>query len=219
LRDLKEVRLLADYKGTVRRICKMTFAAADSTLYIVPYVKEGRYFYGGKSLLEIQPKLKCRFDEDSDLYSELPHISIHQSGKIQISVGGAIAGPLLAVPLQDLRGEHVATVCIDRFADMPLFEKKLQTSGPRIDQVISIEPGVESGRFVIYLNGEKPLFSNKCPLKLSLIRPASINPLFIGIVPVAQEKLGNDEGGITVIAGWNRQREDEFEDFLYLRGQ
>jgi hypothetical protein len=219
LRDLKEVRLLADYKGTIRRICKVTFSPADSTLYIVPFVKEDKYFYGGKSLLEIQPKLKCRFDEDSDSYPALPHIAIHQSGQIQVSVGGAKAGPLFAVPLQDLRGEHVVTICVDRFDDMPLFEKKLQTSGPKIDQVVSVENGVESGRFVIYMNGEKPLFSSKCPLKMSLIRTGSLNPLFIGIAPFAQEKLGNDEGGITVIAGWNQNREDEFEDFLYLRGQ
>jgi hypothetical protein len=219
LRDLKEVRLLAEYKGTIRRICKMTFAAADATLYIVPFVKEGRYFYGGKSLLEIQPKLKYRFDEDSDLYSELPHISIHQSGQIQVCIGEAKAGPLFAVSLQDLRGEHVATVCIDRFADMPLFENKIQTSGPKIDQVVAVGNGVESGRFVIYANGEKPLFPCKCPLKLSLIRPAASTPLFLGIAPFPQEKLGNDEGGITVVAGWNREREDEFEDFLYLRGR
>jgi hypothetical protein len=84
---------------------------------------------------------------------------------------------------------------------------------------MAIEDQVESGRLVLYINGEKPVFYRKCSLKAKLIRLASLSSLFIGALPVAQEKLGNDAGGITVVAGWNLQKEDEFEDFLYLRGQ
>jgi hypothetical protein len=219
LRDLREIRLLADYQGTMRRICKLTFSPAESSLNIVPFVKQGKFFYGGKMLPETQSKAIFRLDNDLISDQEAPRLSIHQSGQIRVCVGKDQAGPLFSTPLKDLCGEHIVSVCIDRFADMPIYDKTIQNSGSRIDQVISVGNKVESARLVIYLNGEKPVFFAKCTLKVSLFRPGSQNPLFIGIMPIAQEKFGNDEGGITVIAGWNREKEDEFEDYLYLRGQ
>jgi hypothetical protein len=93
---------LADHRGTVRRICKITLSQADYGLNIIPYVKQGKYFYGGKFLPEIQSKIIIKCDEERASPDDPPHLSIHESGQVQVRVGTELAGPIRMTPLKDL---------------------------------------------------------------------------------------------------------------------
>lgn len=215
---VSEFQLVVQVENEVRRVCKFAFCKSDASIYLIPYAAGGEYFFGGERLPEHKASRSFSFTDQLST-TTAPKVSIHQSGLIHIRVGGEQAGPLSIPPLAQLRGEHVATICVDRFDKLPLFHRTPRKSGRAIDTIIRLPEGVQSGRFPLYLNGAMPKFksSNIC-LCVRLLRPSLRAPLYLGIAPLGQEPVADPKGkqGVTVICGWNPSKPT---DFLYLRGQ
>lgn len=116
----------------------------------------------------------------------------------------------------------MATVCFDRFEGLTVFTGSTFNFGPKQDQVIPIEDGVESGRLALFINASEPAFEcGPCWLTLTLRRPTLRSPLFVGVRAIPQASLGEPfRAGVTVIAGWNPTFDRlAQQDYLYLRGE
>ena len=218
--SLRKVRILAEHEGHLRLVCKLFFTDNDFSVYLIPYAKLGRYFFGTSSFKEREIDKTVDFTEqlNSDV---VPHLSIHDSGQVSVRDTMQQAGPLSIGPLVDLRGEHVATVTADGFDGLPLFEGEPRTSGGEIDHVIPVETGVGSGRPAMYVNGESPSFAYACRLTFTLDRMGRPKPLYVGVAPIAQSPLGDlARRGVTVISGWVPSvGVQEKSSFIYLRGE
>jgi hypothetical protein len=44
--NLNAARLLAQYRGELRRICKFVFSKGDASIYVVAYAATDRYLFG-----------------------------------------------------------------------------------------------------------------------------------------------------------------------------
>ena len=219
--DIRAVRILVECEQSLRSVCKIFFTANDASVYLVPYAAHGRYFYGGRSLGEQQ--VEDTFDFTTQLSSgDVPTLSIHQSGQVHVKVGAVRAGPLHIPQLTKLRGEHVATVCLDVFDGLPEHLGALEAEGSELDHVIPVETGVESGRLAMYVNGIEASFRcPQCRLMIRLVRSSLPQPVYIGLAPKAQLPLGSGpRRGVTVIAGWDPTLPTGApQDYLYLRGE
>lgn len=221
-KPIEEVRFLADYQGTLRKICKLRYSASDLSLYLVPYAPKGEYLYKQHKFPAQQTSDTFNFREGSIQANIEPHLTIHESGLVQVySQGFAKAGPLWIPRLPTLSGGHLATVTPDAFESLPVHEGELR-KGRRVDRVIPVEAGADSGKLVFYVNGQAPIFAEKAPmLVIPHRRPTYNGTLFIGVRIQAQPRLGVDaQTGTTVIAGWNPNLPAELlNDFLYIRGE
>ena len=167
-----------------------------------------------------------RFEEKvhflDDLSStEIPKISIHESGQVHAVSGKNRIGPLRASPLSDLRGEHIATVEFDDFSTLTEYTTKPKESGKDIDHIIPLPVDVKGGKLIFYAAGDKPSFqTHKCQIIVSMARGSLSNPLYIGINAVPKDLMGEPEDrGIIVLAGWDPTGVyQEGAGFLYVRG-
>lgn len=218
MQNVRELRLLVDLDGDVRSICKLAFSNRDASLYLFPYAPSGRYYYGDRSMKDVEFEDTFRFTDDN--FSErVPKLSIHESGQVHIKSSGITAGPLYIEPLSEWRGKHFASVSVDEFDILDKFEGSISKTGAKLDIVIPTPNVIKSGRFVFYLAGDRPAFVEPdCSFVISMMRETINRPIFIGIQPKAQEPIGEPKGqGIIVLAGW-RQSHDQGTDYLYIRG-
>ena len=151
-----------------------------------------------------------------------PKLSIHESGQVHIHAGSTRVGPLKTLPFRDYRGQHLATVCFDRFEGLATFEGTPKTSSSEQDLVIPIDSEVESGRLALYLNGEKSLFAGqtKCWFVVTITRPPHL-PVHLCVKALPQEPVGDLSrgGGVSVLAGWDPSLpESAPQQYLYVRG-
>ena len=218
--NLRELRLLVDLGNDVRKIAKIAFSNSDASLYMFPYAPNGKYYYGGRHMDEVEFEDKVRFTDD--IFSDqVPKLSIHETGQVHIKAKDSIAGPVLISHLSEWRGQHIASVSIDHFSSLSEFRGSISSEGSEIDHVIPVDEIVKSGRLVFYLAGDRAAFKEpNCRLVLTIARPTIENPIYIGIQPKAQDSLSDlDLGGITVLAGWNVAPEtSEGVNYLYIRG-
>lgn len=218
--DFRELRLLVDLGNDLRKIAKVAFSKSDASLYLFPYAPNGKYFFGGRHMEEVEFEDKIRFADD--LYSEnVPKLSIHETGEVHIKAKGAKAGPVSISPLAKWRGQHIATIGADNFQGLSPFTGSPSSRGPEIDHVIPVDEIVENGRFVFYLAGDRPAFEEpNCRLFVTLKRPNLPNPIYLGIQPKGQPPLsGPALSGVTAIAGWDAYpQEGQGVSYLYIRG-
>jgi hypothetical protein len=215
---INEFQVVVHVGIVARRVCKFAFCKSDASIYLIPYAAGGEYFFGGERLPERKASRSFSFTEQLST-TTAPKVSIHQSGQVHIRVGREQAGPLTIPPLGKLQGEHVATICVDRFDNLSPLNRAPKKSGKTVDVVMNVPDDVHSGRFPLYLNGTTPKFkSSKIQLVVRLLRPSLAAPLYLGIAPLGQEPVADSRGkqGVTVISGWNPASPT---DFLYLRGQ
>jgi len=220
MKNIRSVRLLVDTDNILRRLCKLSFSNKDSSLYIFPYAPNNRYFLGSRSMPEKEFEEKVHFRDDLSS-TDVPKISIHESGQVHTISGKNRVGPLQTSPLSDLRGEHIATVEFDDFSILPAYTANLKKSGKDIDHVIPLPSGVRGGKFIFYAAGDKPSFQTQgCQMIVSMARKTLSDPLYIGIKAIPKELMGDpDDRGIMVIAGWDPTGvHQEGADFLYVRG-
>ena len=52
--DFRELRLLVDLGGDLRKIAKVVFSKSDASLYLFPYAPSGRYYFGGRHMDEVE---------------------------------------------------------------------------------------------------------------------------------------------------------------------
>jgi hypothetical protein len=226
LTNIRKLRLLVEHQGTLRRFCKLLFDRVDASVYLIPYAREGRFYFGGRAFEEDQVEQTFNFKEQRQSGDDrLPKLSIHETGQVHVQVGrDNRAGPLRIPPLTTWRGEHAATITADTLAGLAVFDGQPRTQGAERDHVIPVESDrVESGRLAIYLNGKENVFATHCGIVLTLTRPTLKNPLYLGIRPFAQDPLGDGTGndGVTVIAGWTPAQalSPASAPFLYIRGE
>lgn len=220
--DLRVLRIIVDYNGSLRKVCKLTFTKSDASIYLFPYSSNKRFFCGSSKIMEkaISDTVNYGFNSPTNIE---PKLSIHQLGQIHIKTQyDDLVGPLIIPELATLRGEHIATVCADNFDGLPIYEKQLIDKDSEKDHVIPIENGVHSGRLAFYVNGEKPIFDGeKCRLVVNFKRESLNKEMYLGIKPISQDRLGLQiKSGVTIIGGWNPiLARDAEKDFLYIRGE
>lgn len=215
--------MLVNYRGQLLRVCKLAFTKKDASIYLFPYAPQKRFYSGDSAIPE--NVIEATFDYATGQLSETaPKLSIHQSGQVHVTAAGRRVAPRMTVPLAKLRGEHVATVTVDRFDGLLPFEGTPVTSGREPDLVIPVDDGAESGRLVLYVNGLAPQFSLRCPYVVTMRRESLSIPLYVGILPVGQPELGTGgtKPSIIVIAGWNPKQSRPNRrriEYLYVRGE
>ncbi len=209
-------RVIVNFRERNKALFKIVFSQQDASIYIFPYGPTGRYFYGQQKMNENVVSHSFSFREQFDS-EEIPKLSIHESGQIHIHYNGTqIAGPINTLPLDGWRGQHLATITADSFASLADYSRALRNTGAEIDTVTPCQVGVESGRMTIYCNGEREEFAHRCGVVFRLERPTLGRPLYVGMAPIAQDRIGDE--GVTVICGWNPLRERMGEqDFLFVR--
>jgi hypothetical protein len=218
--SVRKLRILLEYKNSLRKVCKIFFSLQDASLYLTPYSFANEYYYGETKIPEGEEKLT--FEVTEGLHSQsIPKLSIHYSGQIHVQGDGGLAGPIHISPLNRLSGQHIATVLADLFEAFPIHHNTLKSQGSEIDLVVNTE-GVESGRLIFYVNAYKDEFPINCMVRVKLERPQLLKPLFVGIAILGQPRLSpesNKIGTNTIIAGWNPIEIDTAdESFLYIRG-
>ena len=218
--DFRELRLLVDLGGDLRKIAKVVFSKSDASLYLFPCAPSGRYFFGGRHMDEVEFEDKIRFSDD--LYSEsVPKLSIHESGQVHIQARGVKAGPVSISPLAKWKGQHIATVGADSFLSLSPFTGSISSTGPKIDHVIPADEMVKNGRLVFYLAGDRPAFEEQsCRLVVTIQRPTLASPIYLGIQPKAQPPPSEpDLAGVTAIAGWDAYPgAGQGVSYVYIRG-
>ena len=217
--NLRELRLLVRRRGVLLKTCKLVFSNRDASVYLVPYAAGRRYYAGSVQVPEHEVSTTFGYRAGVELRRE-PKLSIHETGQVHVQAHGSKLAVVNSVPLASLRGEHMATVCLDEFDGLAPFGRAPRADGPERDFVFDIPDQLASGRFAVYINGAAPTFAASCHLTFNLVRPTLPSPLFVGVRAIPQEKLG-DPGrtGVTVIAGWNPfTRPDQPLDHIYLRG-
>ena len=215
---IRELQIVVQVENELRRVCKFAFCNSDASTYLIPYAAGGEYYFGGQRLPEHRVSHSFSFAEQFST-TTAPKVSIHESGQVHIQVGGERVGPLLIRPVGELRGEHVASICVDRFDHLPLLSGPARTSGRKVDFVMRIPEGLHSGRFPLYLNGATPQFMcTDVVCCIRILRPSLRAPLYLGMAPRGQSPIADPAGkqGVTVICGWDLTNPT---DFLYLRGQ
>jgi hypothetical protein len=218
--NLRELRILAQRRGALIRLCKFIFSNKDASIYLVPYAAGRRYFCGSTELPEREITTTLLYTEGAPTDGE-PKLSLHQSGQVHVQASGARVGIVQTCPLEMLRGQHLATVCFDQFDGLSLFSGTPKPSGAERDFLFMIGDDVASGRLALFVNGLEPTFAcGICTITLTLRRPTLVGPLYVGIQPIEQQKLGEpDRSGVTVIAGWNpTTRTSDRLNYVYLRG-
>jgi hypothetical protein len=188
--NIRELRVLVQHKGTMLRLCKLMFTSGDASIYLVPYASAGHYFLGGHEFAEQERQATFDFTKQlSSKLKQLPKLSLHETGQVHVQVGRDRAGPLRIPPLSELRGQHVASISADGFEALARFEGTPRSSGAEQDFVFVVEPGLDSGRIALYVNGEEPSFGDDCPVRIALTRPTLASPLHLGLRPWGQLPL------------------------------
>lgn len=215
---VREIRILIQHRGVLRRLFKIAFSQKDASLYFFPYGPKGRYFYGLRSLHKYE--IKHTFNYKEQLYSDkIPKLSIHQSGQVHIRyLGNEISVQLNTIALQEWRGEHIATVSADLFESLSEHKKVIKTTGSEIDHIIPCDNEVDSGRICVYANAQSPRFIYHCRVTVPILSSSLHKPIYIGLAPVSQQPL--NRAGVTIITGWDpRKGDSERQDFLYIRAE
>lgn len=219
--QIREVRILIQWRGSLRKLCKIAFSSSDASLYLFPYAVQGKYYYGSNTIPAQQASLS--FDFTDDIFKkETPKLSIHETGQVHVCVGDSKAGPLYIPELKTFTGQHIASVCPDSFLTLPIFTGKLREKGSKIDHIIPAVDGAINGRLAIYLNGTQPMFcAQNCRLIFPRRSPTLKHPLYFCAKPIVQPPIGTVfQEGVTIIAGWNpMQPITEDVDFLFIRGK
>ena len=104
--------------GTLRRLLRVKLDQTDCSLYLWPYTLSNR-FYFGRDQFEQEERAKT-FPFKGQLESEeAPHVSLHESGQVNVRINRQTSTSAMGSPLRALRGDLIATVRIDKFGALP----------------------------------------------------------------------------------------------------
>lgn len=205
--------------GLLRNAAKLNFGS-DGSVYLVPYARREEFFYGGRTMAAGQDTDTFDFREQISAESK-PKLSIHRSGQVHIYANDQPkAGPVFTPPLEELRGEHVATVLCDFITSVPEFRGAPKTTGEQVDLAFGVPSDIDSCALLVYANGSENAFQVEKVQVAFQVERKDQPPIFIGVAAVAKEPLAEEkDAGVTVLAGFDaRIGPDESSDYLYLRG-
>ena len=230
------VRFLLSVDGKLRQLARFFITNRDTSLYIVPYSINRRYLGGefdlGNGLGPFETKVDLS-EAKKSLGFGIPHVSLHESGLVQVRDDSGYYGRIKAPALPLLINKHIASLSIDSFQSLPILEQEpdLDRSKRKFDVVVPIKGKVkEPVRFPIIVNSQRvvPLM-DRCLLELGVPRKLRSLPPIRYCLGYRDDKTYGQQvedevlkkPGITVIAGWDVFRMDEGEPtkFLVLRGE
>ncbi len=61
--DVREARILVQYRESVFRLCKFAWSKTDASFYIFPYAIAGLYFFGRHSIPSDSAEVTVPFDQ------------------------------------------------------------------------------------------------------------------------------------------------------------
>jgi len=216
---IRSIRFILEHKGIKRKIFKLALGQKDASVYMFPYGKKGEYYFGSQTIERKIEEKQFKYNKQFYTY-DIPKLSYHQSGQVKICDSNKdLSGPINTIPLNNLKGEHIATVTIDNFENLPIYNKNLKLLGADRDHLIKSDNIVKSGRIIIYCNAKSKNFKNTkpCNLIISMKRPDFEGNFCFEIR--GQKPLSNElSGGIIIIAGFNPTRKiNEKQEFLFIR--
>src|SRR6266542_1317431 len=106
----RQLRLHLELRdGTLRTLAQVIFSASDASLYLVPYSRNGEYYYGEHRHPAGRADVEVKF-KDQVAAMARPKLSIHESGDVHIYANDSPkAGPLRVRNIKEFRGEHIAS--------------------------------------------------------------------------------------------------------------
>jgi len=247
--DIEKVRVLIKHEEQFRAFFKVFFTKRDTSIYLVPYARSGKFFYGDGSLAEKEVQKTFRYDEQF-LTDKQPKISIHESGQVHIYAPGddaaPLAGPLTIPHLLDLKGEHIATVQTESVEALPVFPGSPKTTGPERDLVFDSAGKDMRVTFTMWANAHEPRFNSCIPYpkvgfgkrgkrnkrKIDAVNQKNANRFFTlrrghAILYLQLAQIANPaptatmkKPGVIVVVGWDPNRSPESgQNFLWVRGE
>lgn len=148
-------------------------------------------------------------------------VSIHESGRVHVRAGQEEAGPVFVPDMQGLRGEHIATVLLDRIDALEPYARSLKQTASEEDVLLPIGSNVGSARLAIYMNAAEPEFGYECLKYITLESPRLSRPLYVGFAWINQQPLGapKEESGVVIIVGWDPLAStDVRQELLWVMG-
>ena len=222
---IREVQVVLLPKGDgPRRIATVRFDRADASIYVFPLSRGSTYYYGSSEMAERQAKASFDFSGQQVAF-EMPHLSIHESGHVHITVNRHRRGsPLEITPLFEHPVGHLATVRADTIEDLPLLAEPVRSGGALLDWQVGVSPDCLSCKLVLRLRqaGEVPPQGSA---SVPLLSRRITRPVFLCLEVREDVPIGLDRSnrGVTVIAGWNPTAQLpaslEAVPFLYLRAE
>lgn len=217
---MRELRIHFQIKTKIFSLCKIAFTKNDASFYIFPYAKNKNYYYGETNFDKNQRK-KTFSTKNKLNASEVPTLSIHESGEVHVYVGKSKTENCKIPHLSKLRGEHIATIIADPLKSLREYKKKLKKDGDERDIVFAVdEKFVKSVRMLLYLNGKEAKFDASYTEGYFTLNRSTLNDnLYMGFTFKIQDSLANDldSEGVTVIAGWNPFSSiNDSQDFIYI---
>lgn len=202
--DLRKLRIIFNYKGQNYKICKIMFTGRDSSLYIVPYSLNGKYYAGKRRMTDQQVSDSFNYREQFE-FDKLPKLSIHQQGQIHLDIPNERLGPFKIPPIDQLRGQHVATICLDNMRGIPVHTNPIKKNGTNRDYVIDIPDRIVNCRLAVYINGIEPkLDGDGFTCILPIERKTLDYIMYVGLKVISQSDIGSGTtSGISMITGWN----------------
>jgi hypothetical protein len=204
---VREVDILVQFAGAVRRIAKFAFSNSDASLYVMligPH-RQFRCGFGhfGRGVETIQVELNEPSTGDGQ---GIPKVSLHQSGQVHVLCGTYRSRPCQVPAIVGFRGVHVATVLAEQLQDLSPFTGRISTSGPRRSIVLDgVPPGVTGLRLPVYVNGLEPRFGDPCEIVFGLHRPGLDQPLNVGLTVrrSSVRDANGAAGGVVMAVGWD----------------
>jgi hypothetical protein len=221
---IEEINVILQVDGLGnRKVATIRLGRSDASIYVFPYSNGRTYFYGSSAMAEKQTKSNFGFTDQESTFDK-PHLSIHESGAVQVTVNrGTRAGPLQITPLTQAPVGHLATVRVDTIEGLREHNRPLRNEGKKVDWPVVVPADVASCRLVLRLRGD----GERAPVGSAYVflqSPRLAKPLALCLEVVEDSPTGGaGKDGVTVIAGWNPVLTPPAAlpaiDFLYLRAQ
>ena len=129
--------------GTLRSAAQVAFGR-DGSLYLFPYAGHDEYWYGAQALPAGESSFEVKFREQVEAETR-PKLSVHWSGDVHIyAAESPKAGPIKIPALEDLRGEHIASVQFDHVERIPIFTRTTTTVGHKVDVAFGVPDDVKA---------------------------------------------------------------------------
>lgn len=214
---MREARLIVEYNGSSRKICKVFFTRRDASIYVQPYWPGSTFFSGVQEFNPGQEKITVDFSNGCKT-STCPKLSYHESGRVHLRVGKEKIAEADAAPIGTIQGEeaHILTLLIDDLGKLPLLSSGFRWKMRKKDfKCIAESPG-RSARVLVYALSGKAEHLDGCALTFHLKRQSSSQLTTFGIRMVGQKPVGN--GQLIMLSGWHPDaaQVDNPGEFVYL---
>jgi len=215
---MREARLIVEYEGSKRKLCKIFFSKRDASIYVQPYWSASSYFSGTKEYSTGQNSITFNFRDNGHETAVCPKLSYHESGYVHLKVGKNVLVKIEAAPIGTIQGEeaHILTLLVDDLGKLPLLSSDLRWKKSKKDLVYIAKNSGKSARVLVYALSGKADQLDSCPLTFHLRRPSASQVTTFGVRVVGQTPVG--DGQLVMLSGWHPDAAnvDNPAEFIYL---